>query len=30
MNPQAHEYTILEFPQRSIPNSIEFVEGEVG
>jgi hypothetical protein len=30
MNLQAHRYTIVAFPQRSIPKDIEFMEGEVG
>jgi hypothetical protein len=29
-NPQAHGYTIVAFPKRSIPESIESKEGMVG
>jgi hypothetical protein len=29
-NPQEHEYTIIAFPQGSIPNGIESKEGGVG
>jgi hypothetical protein len=29
-SPQVHEYTIVAFPQRSIPNGIESMEGIVG
>jgi hypothetical protein len=29
-NPQVHGYTIVAFPQRSIPKGIESMEGMVG